>query len=159
MRNSGVPWENLLALEAEQSGRILGYRAPTACSLAGCSYRQLDYWDRTGLIRPDVQAATGSGSSRLYSRRRVLELALIVDLLAAGISLNRLRKGIGQTIIWLAETSRILEGVWEEIEAGPRAVLPLEEQEPPVLTEGERRQAEKRDEIRQARADRLLLSR
>ena len=45
----------------------LGYRGPTACNAAGITYRQLDYWARTGLIEPTVRGASGSGSQRLYS--------------------------------------------------------------------------------------------
>ncbi len=29
-----------------------GYRGPVACSVAGITYRQLDYWARTGLVTP-----------------------------------------------------------------------------------------------------------
>ncbi|MEP7092050.1 MAG: MerR family transcriptional regulator, partial [Nocardioidaceae bacterium] len=39
-----------------------GYRGPTACSAAGITYRQLDYWARTGLVEPSVRGAKGSGS-------------------------------------------------------------------------------------------------
>ena len=46
-----------------------GYRGPTACNAAGITYRQLDYWARTGLVEPSVRSATGSGSQRLYSFR------------------------------------------------------------------------------------------
>ncbi len=45
----------------------IGYRGPTACKAAGITYRQLDYWARTGLVEPSVRAAHGSGSQRLYS--------------------------------------------------------------------------------------------
>ena len=44
----------------------IGYRGPTACGAAGVTYRQLDYWARTGLVEPSVRAAHGSGSQRLY---------------------------------------------------------------------------------------------
>ena len=43
----------------------VGYRGPTACAAAGITYRQLDYWARTGLVEPSVRAAHGSGSQRL----------------------------------------------------------------------------------------------
>ena len=49
-----------------------GYRGPTACNAAGITYRQLDYWARTGLVEPTVRGATGSGSQRLYSSRSFL---------------------------------------------------------------------------------------
>ena len=42
-----------------------GYRGAIACSAAGISYRQLDYWARTGLVEPSIRTASGSGTSRL----------------------------------------------------------------------------------------------
>jgi hypothetical protein len=42
-----------------------GYRGPTACQIVGITYRQLDYWARTGLVAPTLRGATGSGSHRL----------------------------------------------------------------------------------------------
>ncbi len=50
-----------------EEGKELGFRAPQVCKLVGITYRQLDYWARTNLIRPSLQEATGSGSQRLYS--------------------------------------------------------------------------------------------
>ena len=37
-------------------GRELGYRAPQVCKLVGITYRQLDYWARTNLIKPVAPA-------------------------------------------------------------------------------------------------------
>ena len=71
-----------------------GYRGPTACNAAGITYRQLDYWARTGLVEPTVRGATGSGSQRLYSFRDILILKVIKRLLDAGISLNQIRTAI-----------------------------------------------------------------
>ena len=68
-----------------------GYRGPTACSAAGITYRQLDYWARTGLVDPSVRGATGSGTQRLYSFRDILLLKVIKRLLDAGISLQQIR--------------------------------------------------------------------
>jgi DNA-binding transcriptional MerR regulator len=73
----------------------LGYRGPTACNAAGITYRQLDYWARTGLIEPSVRGATGSGSQRLYSFRDILILKVIKSLLDAGISLQQIRSAVG----------------------------------------------------------------
>jgi len=50
----------------------IGYRGASAAAAAGISYRQLDYWDRTSLVIPSIQTATGSGSQRLYSFRDIL---------------------------------------------------------------------------------------
>jgi DNA-binding transcriptional MerR regulator len=72
----------------------LGYRGPTACSAAGITYRQLDYWARTGLVEPTVRGATGSGTQRLYSFRDILLLKVIKRLLDAGISLQQIRQAV-----------------------------------------------------------------
>ena len=59
--------------------------------MVGISYRQLDYWARTDLVRPSLTDATGSGSRRLYSYRDLLELRVIKSLLDAGIKLESVR--------------------------------------------------------------------
>ncbi len=73
----------------------IGYRGPTACSAAGITYRQLDYWARTGLVEPTVREASGSGSQRLYSFRDILVLKVVKKLLDAGVSLTNIRTAIG----------------------------------------------------------------
>jgi len=75
------------------SGEI-GYRGPTACSAAGITYRQLDYWARTALVEPSVRAAHGSGSQRLYSFRDILVLKVVKRLLDTGISLQQIRAAV-----------------------------------------------------------------
>jgi DNA-binding transcriptional MerR regulator len=72
----------------------LGYRGPTACNAAGITYRQLDYWARTGLVEPSVRSATGSGTQRLYSFRDILLLKVIKRLLDAGVSLQQIRAAV-----------------------------------------------------------------
>ncbi len=71
-----------------------GYRGPTACAAAGISYRQLDYWARTGLVQPSIRAATGSGSQRLYGFRDILVLKVVKRLLDTGISLQQIRAAV-----------------------------------------------------------------
>ena len=71
-----------------------GFRGPTACSAAGITYRQLDYWARTGLIEPTVRGAKGSGSQRLYSFQDILLLKVVKRLLDAGISLQQIRTAV-----------------------------------------------------------------
>jgi DNA-binding transcriptional MerR regulator len=71
-----------------------GYRGPQVCSIVGITYRQLDYWTRTDLIRPSIADAKGSGSQRRYSYRDLLELKVIKSLLDAGVSLQSARKAI-----------------------------------------------------------------
>ena len=63
-----------------------------AAEIVGITYRQLDYWARTDLVRPSVTDATGSGSRRLYSYRDLLELKVIKSLLDNGIRLESVRE-------------------------------------------------------------------
>ena len=72
-----------------------GYRGPQVCSIVGITYRQLDYWARTDLIRPSLADAQGSGSQRRYSYRDLVELKVIKSLLDAGVSLKQARTAIG----------------------------------------------------------------
>lgn len=72
-----------------------GYRGPTACRAAGITYRQLDYWARTGLVEPSVRSATGSGTQRLYSFRDILVLKVVKRLLDTGVSLQQIRTAVG----------------------------------------------------------------
>ena len=72
----------------------LGYRGPTACRAAGITYRQLDYWARTGLVEPSVRSATGSGTQRLYGFRDILVLKVVKRLLDTGVSLQQIRVAI-----------------------------------------------------------------
>ncbi len=71
-----------------------GYRGPTACKAAGITYRQLDYWARTGLVEPSVRGATGSGTQRLYGFRDILVLKVVKRLLDTGVSLQQIRVAI-----------------------------------------------------------------
>ena len=72
----------------------VGYRGPTACAAAGITYRQLDYWARTGLVEPSIRPAHGSGSQRLYGFRDILVLKVVKRLLDTGVSLQNIRTAI-----------------------------------------------------------------
>ena len=72
----------------------LGYRVPIACQVAGITYRQLDYWARTDLVKPSIRTARGSGSQRLYSFKDVLVLKIVKRLLDTGISLQNIRLAV-----------------------------------------------------------------
>ncbi|WP_245802951.1 MerR family transcriptional regulator [Corynebacterium phocae] len=72
----------------------VGYRVPIACQVAGITYRQLDYWARTDLVKPSIRNATGSGSQRLYSFKDVLVLKIVKRLLDTGISLQNIRLAV-----------------------------------------------------------------
>ncbi|PRI11808.1 MerR family transcriptional regulator [Leucobacter massiliensis] len=73
-----------------------GFKGATAARAAGISYRQLDYWARTGLVEPTVRGAKGSGSQRLYGFRDILVLKLVKRLLDTGISLQQIRTAVAQ---------------------------------------------------------------
>ena len=78
---------------ASQSLEI-GYRGATACSAAGITYRQLDYWARTSLVEPSIRTASGSGTQRLYGFRDILVLKIVKRLLDAGVSLQNIRTAV-----------------------------------------------------------------
>lgn len=71
-----------------------GYRAPQVCKIVGITYRQLDYWARTGLLRPSLAEANGSGSQRLYSFGDIVQLRVVKRLLDAGMSLKKIRSAM-----------------------------------------------------------------
>ncbi|WP_394281685.1 MerR family transcriptional regulator [Corynebacterium sp.] len=72
----------------------VGYRVPIACQVAGITYRQLDYWARTDLVKPSIRGAQGSGSQRLYSFKDILVLKIVKRLLDTGISLQNIRLAV-----------------------------------------------------------------
>ncbi|MEU9380838.1 MerR family transcriptional regulator [Streptomyces sp. NPDC048279] len=87
-RPAAVPsGEGVASMTTEE----IGYRGPTACAAAGITYRQLDYWARTGLVEPSVRPAYGSGTQRLYSFRDVVVLKIVKRFLDTGVSLQNIR--------------------------------------------------------------------
>ena len=78
----------------DTDGAPEGFRGPQVCSIVGITYRQLDYWARTDLIRPSIADARGSGTQRRYSYRDLVELKVIKNLLDAGVWLQLARKAI-----------------------------------------------------------------
>ena len=92
---SPVPAQGVLfADDLPELDDEIGYRGPTACRAAGITYRQLDYWARTGLLEPSVRAAGGSGTQRLYGFRDILVLKIVKRLLDTGVSLQQIRIAI-----------------------------------------------------------------
>lgn len=73
---------------------FVGYRGTTAYQAAGITYRQLDYWARTGLVSPSIRDASGSGSQRLYSFKDILVLKVVKRLLDTGVSLQNIRVAV-----------------------------------------------------------------
>ena len=69
-----------------------GFSGKVAATVVGITYRQLDYWARTDLVRPSLSEAKGSGTRRRYGYRDLLELKVIKTLLDAGIKLEQVRE-------------------------------------------------------------------
>ena len=69
-----------------------GFSGRRTAEIVGITYRQLDYWARTDLVRPTLADANGSGTRRQYSYRDLLELKVIKSLLDAGIKLESVRE-------------------------------------------------------------------
>jgi len=76
------------------NGDEVGFRGPQVCAVVGISYRQLDYWARTDLVRPSLADAHGSGTQRRYSYRDLVRLKVIKNLIDAGVKLQTARKAI-----------------------------------------------------------------
>ncbi|UIZ93342.1 MerR family transcriptional regulator [Corynebacterium sp. CNCTC7651] len=93
----------------------VGYRVPIACQVAGITYRQLDYWARTNLVRPSIRGAKGSGSQRLYSFKDILVLKIVKGLLDTGISLQNIRLAVDKLrdrgVNDIAEITLVSDGV------------------------------------------------
>jgi DNA-binding transcriptional MerR regulator len=84
----------------------LGFRSPQVCKIVGITYRQLDYWDRTGLLGPSLQEATGSGTQRLYTFQDIVTLRVVKRLKDAGTSLHKIRSAFEQLDIEVGEDWR-----------------------------------------------------
>ncbi len=74
--------------------QVEGFSGPQVCAIVGLTYRQLDYWARTGMLTPSLAVAKGSGSKRRYAYRDVVELKVIKQLLDAGLSLQAARRAV-----------------------------------------------------------------
>jgi DNA-binding transcriptional MerR regulator len=71
-----------------------GFRGPQVCAIVGITYRQLDYWARTDLLRPSLEERRGMGTQRLYSFEDVVHLAILKKLLDEGVSLQKAKQAI-----------------------------------------------------------------
>ena len=85
--------QGVLSANGEQWDET-GYGGPEVCRIVGITYRQLDYWARTDLLRPSLADAQGSGTQRRYSYRDLVALKVIKSLLDGGLSLQTARKAI-----------------------------------------------------------------
>lgn len=106
MAKASTPRQGQLVLDLPADDRP-GYRGPAVCDIVGISYRQLDYWARTELVRPSIRGASGSGTQRLYSFEDIVRLRVVKRLLDTGVSLERIRAALDE----LARQGRALADV------------------------------------------------
>jgi DNA-binding transcriptional MerR regulator len=85
-----------------------GYRGTVACTAAGITYRQLDYWARTDLVTPTMSGGIGFSGARLYSFRDIIVLKIVKRLLDTGVSLHNIRCAVGHV---RSRTSSHLAGI------------------------------------------------
>jgi DNA-binding transcriptional MerR regulator len=69
----------------------VSFRTSEVSHVVGATYNQLVYWDKTGLVSPSLRAASGRGSSRLYSVEDIFELKILMKLLDSSLPLQRIR--------------------------------------------------------------------
>jgi DNA-binding transcriptional MerR regulator len=93
---TGLGEETQRTMTTTHEDTAFGYRSPQVCAIVGITYRQLDYWDRSGLLGPSMQTASGSGSQRLYSFQDIVTLRVIKRLKDAGTSLHKIRQAFEQ---------------------------------------------------------------
>lgn len=72
-----------------------GFTAGEASKLTGIPYGRLDYWARSGFLKPGVAGAKGRGSRRFYSFRDLVALRAAKELREMGVPLQTLRKVVG----------------------------------------------------------------
>jgi DNA-binding transcriptional MerR regulator len=96
MAKRNEPQQGQLALDLPQlpTEERSGYRGPAVSEIVGITYRQLDYWARTGLVSPSISKAKGSGSQRLYSFEDIVRLRVVKRLLDTGVTLERIRSAL-----------------------------------------------------------------
>jgi len=106
-----------------------GYSGKRAAEIAGITYRQLDYWARTGLVGPTLARASGSGSRRRYSYRDLLELRAVKSLLDAGIRLELVREVFEYLTLHLDEdvtrVNLVISGTSVMVRTGEEEIVDL----------------------------------
>jgi DNA-binding transcriptional MerR regulator len=105
-----------------------GFGVPEVLRAVKISYRQLDYWARTGLVRPSIRDAGGSGTQRLYSFQDLVQLRVIKQLLDTGVSLQKIRQAtdfMQDMKVPAAGTTLVSDGTRVYAEESPDVLLDL----------------------------------
>jgi DNA-binding transcriptional MerR regulator len=104
------------------------FTSKEAQRIARVTYRQADYWVRTGLVRPTV-GAKGYGSRRKWSFRDIVALRTVAALKAAGVSLQAIRK-VQRALLTFEGDDDALRGgrlVLEQSRKNPDVALALDD--------------------------------
>ncbi|HLG29235.1 MAG TPA: MerR family transcriptional regulator [Candidatus Brocadiales bacterium] len=70
------------------------FNTKMVCNVVGITIRQVNYWDKTGIIKPSITQASGSGSRRLYSFVDLIQFKVAKSLKDAGMTLQKIRKSL-----------------------------------------------------------------
>lgn len=76
------------------------------CNIVGVSKRQLQYWNISGLINPASKTAGGHGR---FTFQDLIAVKTIKKLIDAGVSVQRIRRNIGELMKILPRIKRPLE--------------------------------------------------
>lgn len=68
-----------------------GYTGPEVCKITRITYRQLDHWTTSNLIKASIRSLKGSGFHRIYSFQDIIQIKLVNKLREAGVSLQKIR--------------------------------------------------------------------
>ena len=71
-----------------------GYTAPQVCKIVGISYRQLDHWTTSKLVKASIRSIKGSGHHREYAFDDLLRVKVIKNLRDSGMSLQKVRAAL-----------------------------------------------------------------
>lgn len=71
-----------------------GFGVAAVLKLTGITYRNLDYWARTGLVRSSIKQASGRGSRRVYAFADLVALRVVRQLREAGVPLQSIRRAV-----------------------------------------------------------------
>jgi hypothetical protein len=84
-----------------------GYTGPEVCKITGITYRQLDHWTTSSLIKASIRNIKGSGFHRIYSFQDIIQIKLVNKLRKAGVSLQKIRIALKNIVNILGDNINI----------------------------------------------------
>jgi DNA-binding transcriptional MerR regulator len=137
--------------EAETMPEAVGWRLGgwKAAAVTGVSYRQLDYWVRSGALPRPAQPATGKGTKRGFSFLDLIRARTMARLRAEGVSLQAIRQVMreltdryqiadpltdtarlvvaGERVFWALDDSTLLDVLKGQLAARPLVLIEMPE--------------------------------